>query len=355
MDKSSKIYIAGHKGLVGQAIVSELKKQGFNNLVLRTHLELDLTNQADTLAFFKAEKPEYVINAAAKVGGILANSTYPAEFIYQNLMIGTNIVHSAYLTGVKKLLNLASSCIYPGDITTPIKEDDLLSGRLEQTNEAYAVAKISVVKLCKYYNEQYGTNFISVMPTNQYGTGDNFNMETAHVLPMVLRRLHLGKLLMDNDFEGIVKDIKRYKLGYNIDKDIDYTNRDSIVKALQKVGVYDDKIILWGDGNVYREFMCSTDLANACVYLLKNINYSDIGDVINITRGKDIKLCELFDLMKSVVGYAGTFEYDTSKPVGTFRKLLDNTKIEKTGWKPAIDLETGVRELYNRYICEGNE
>lgn len=352
MDRNSKIYVAGHNGLVGQAIVSELEKQGYTNLLLRSHSELDLTNQADTLNFFEKEKPEYVINAAAKVGGILANSTYPAEFIYQNIMIGTNIVHSGYLTGVKKLLNLGSSCIYPNDISRPITENDLLTGKLEQTNEAYAIAKISVLKLCKFYNEQYGTNFISLMPTNQYGIGDNFNMETAHVLPMVLRRMHLGKLLMNNDFDSIVKDIKKYKLGWDIDNNIDFANSQSIKLALEKVGVFSEKIKLWGNGNVYREFMSSDDLANACIYILKNTNYEEIGEVINITRGTDIKLSELFELIKSIVNYEGNLEYDNSKPNGTFRKLLDNTKLKQIGWEPKLDLETGIRNLYDWYLGE---
>ena len=218
MEKNSKIYLSGHRGLVGSAIHRCLQKEGFTNIITKSHSELDLCNQQAVDEFFEKEKPEYVILAAAKVGGIMANSTYPAEFIYQNLMIGTNVVHASYKHGVKKLLNLGSSCIYPRLAPQPMKEDCLLTSELEKTNEAYALAKISIIKLCRYYNEQYGTNFISAMPTNQYGIGDNFNMETAHLLPMILRRFHLAKLLRNGDFEAIKKDLNRYKLGWGLDE-----------------------------------------------------------------------------------------------------------------------------------------
>lgn len=216
--------------MVGSAIVRKLKEKGYANIITRSSKELDLTNQADTLAFFKAEKPDYVFLAAAKVGGIMANQTYPAEFIYRNLMISTNVINSSYLTGVKKLLNLGSSCIYPRLAPQPMKEDCLLTSELEKTNEAYALAKIAAIKMCRYYNEQYGTNYISVMPTNQYGIGDNFNMETAHLLPMIMRRFHLAKLLSENDFENIRADLRKYKLGWGIDEQIDYENNASLEK-----------------------------------------------------------------------------------------------------------------------------
>ena len=306
-----------------------------------------LTNQAEVNAFFEKEKPEYVILAAAKVGGIMANSQYPAEFIYQNLMIGTNIVHASYKNGVKKLLNLGSSCIYPRMAPQPMKESCLLTSELEKTNEAYALAKISIIKLCKYYNEQYGTNYISGMPTNQYGIGDNFNMETAHLLPMILRRFHLAKLLRNNDFEAIKKDIKRYKLGWGLDEKVNDTNIEEI---LNELGAYKDKVVLWGDGSVYREMMCSDDLADACVYLLLNKDYAEVGELVNITKGDDIQLKDLFEIVKRVVGFEGEIVYDNSKPNGTPRKMMDATHIKELGWEPKIELEQGITDFYNWYL-----
>ncbi len=349
MKKNAKIFVAGHNGLVGSAILRRLQKEGFKNIITRTHTELDLTNQAETLAFFEKEKPEYVFLAAAKVGGILANKTYPAEFIYQNIMIASNVIHSAYKTGVKKLLNLGSSCIYPRLAPQPMVEDCLLTGPLESTNEAYALAKISAIKLCRYYNEQYGTNFISVMPTNQYGIGDNFNMETAHLLPMIMRRFHLAKLLSKGDFDAIKKDLKHYKLGWGIDATIDFDDNKSIEKALNEIGAYRDKVVLWGDGSVYREMMCSDDLADACFYLMQNKDYKDIGEHVNITKGDDILLKDLFELVKKVVGFEGEISYDTSKPNGTPRKMMDATRIKSLGWEPKIPLEQGVKDFYAWY------
>ena len=349
MEKNAKIYVAGHNGLVGSAILRRLQKEGYKNIITKTHGELDLTNQAQTLAFFEKEKPDYVFLAAAKVGGILANKTYPAEFIYQNIMIACNVIHAAYKTGVKKLLNLGSSCIYPRLAPQPMVEDCLLTGPLESTNEAYALAKISAIKLCRYYNEQYGTNFISVMPTNQYGIGDNFNMETAHLLPMIMRRFHLAKLLSKGDFEAIKKDLKRYKLGWKIDETIDFSDNDSIEKALNAVGAYNDKVVLWGDGSVYREMMCSDDLADACFYLMQNKDYHEIGEHVNITKGDDILLKDLFQMVKETVGFKGELSYDTSKPNGTPRKMMDATRIKSLGWEPKIPLEQGVKDFYDWY------
>ena len=347
IEKNTKIYLSGHRGLVGSAIYRRLQKEGFTNIITRTHAELDLTNQAEVNAFFEKEKPEYVILAAAKVGGIMANSQYPAEFIYQNLMIGTNIVHASYKNGVKKLLNLGSSCIYPRMAPQPMKESCLLTSELEKTNEAYALAKISIIKLCKYYNEQYGTNYISGMPTNQYGIGDNFNMETAHLLPMILRRFHLAKLLRNNDFEAIKKDIKRYKLGWGLDEKVNDTNIEEI---LNELGAYKDKVVLWGDGSVYREMMCSDDLADACVYLLLNKDYAEVGELVNITKGDDIQLKDLFEIVKRVVGFEGEIVYDNSKPNGTPRKMMDATHIKELGWEPKIELEQGITDFYNWYL-----
>lgn len=349
MDKKSKIYVAGHRGLVGSAILRQLQNEGYSNIVTRTSKELDLTNQADTLAFFEREKPDYVFLAAAKVGGIMANNTYPAEFIYINTMIDTNIIHSSYLTGVKKLLNLGSSCIYPRLAPQPMKEEYLLSSDLEKTNEAYAIAKIAAIKMCRYYNEQYGTNFISVMPTNQYGIGDNFNMETAHLLPMVLRRFHLAKLLASGDFAAVRRDLERYKLGWNIDEKINYEDNSSLEWALGQIGAFRDKVVMWGDGSVYRELMSSEDLADACVYLMKNKDYSEIGEFVNITNGDDIRLKDLFEIVKKTVGFEGKIEYDTSKPNGTPRKMMDAERIKALGWQPKISLEQGIIDFYQWY------
>lgn len=349
MKKNAKIYVAGHMGLVGSAIVRQLKKEGYKNIIVRTPQELDLTNQAETLAFFEQEKPEYVFLAAAKVGGILANKTYPAEFIYINMMIASNVIHSAYKTGVKKLLNLGSSCIYPRLAPQPMVEDSLLTGPLESTNEAYALAKIAAIKLCRYYNEQYGTNFISVMPTNQYGQGDNFNMETAHLLPMIMRRFHLSKLLSLGDFESIKKDLARYKLGWGIDNQVNLNDNESIEKALNAIGAYKDKVVLWGDGSVYRELMCSDDLADACFYLMENKDFKDIGEHVNITNGDDILLKDLFEMVKKAVGFTGEIVYDTTKPNGTPRKMMDAERIKSLGWTPKIPLEKGIKDFYEWY------
>ena len=349
MDKNAKIYLAGHNGLVGSAILRRLKKEGFTHIITRELHELDLTNQSETLSFFEQEKPEFVILAAAKVGGIMANQTYPADFIYINTMIACNVINSAYKTGVKKLLNLGSSCIYPRLAPQPMKEDCLLTSELEKTNEAYALAKIAAIKLCHYYNQQYGTNFISVMPTNQYGIGDNFNMETAHLLPMIMRRFHLAKLLCENNFQAIKSDLKRYKLGWDLDEKIDWNDNHSIEKNLNAIGAYRDKVVLWGDGNVYRELMCSDDLADACYYLMNNKDYKDIGEHVNITKGEDILLKDLFEMVKRIVGFKGEISYDKTKPNGTPRKMMDATRIKELGWEPKIPLEQGITHFYQWY------
>lgn len=349
MNKESKIFVAGHKGLVGSAIKRRLEKDGFTNILTREHGELDLTNQAQTMDFFQSEKPDFVFLSAAKVGGIMANQTYPAEFIYQNLMIATNVINASYKTNVKKLMNLGSSCIYPRNAPQPMKEECLLTSELEKTNEAYAMAKIAAIKLCRYYNQQYGTNYISVMPTNQYGIGDNFNMETAHLLPMIMRRFHLAKLLSNGDFDAIRRDLRHYKLGWNLDSRINFSDKKSLESALNSVGAYADKAVLWGDGSVYREMMCSDDLADACVYLMQNKNYSDIGEHVNITDGTDIQLKDLFELVKSIVGFNGRLEYDKTKPNGTPRKQMDATRIKSLGWQPKIPLDKGITSFYEWY------
>jgi GDP-L-fucose synthase len=350
MDRNSKVYLAGHTGLVGSSILRKLTQDGFNNLTYKRSSELDLRRQKNTEEFFFSEKPDYVFLSAAKAGGILANSTYSAEFIYNNLSIALNVIHSAYKSGVKKLLNLGSSCIYPKLAPQPMKEEYLLSGSLEPTNEAYAVAKISAIKLCRYYNEQYGTNFISVMPTNLYGLNDNFNLETAHVIPALLRKFHLGKLLKKRDFELIIKDIKTRPLGFNLDNEINLEDEKSIEHILNKAGIFNDHILLWGTGEVYREFLYVDDLSDACLFLMNNYDYKDIGELINIGTGEDIKLKDLALVIKDVTGYEGGIKHDTSKPDGTPRKLLDVSRLKALGWEAKTTLEEGLKKSYSFYI-----
>lgn len=305
MNKDSKIYVAGHRGLVGSAIVRNLEERGYTNIICRTHKELDLTRQADVEKFFAEEKPEYVFLAAAKVGGIQANNTRPAEFIYENLMIESNIIHSAYKYGVKKLLFLGSSCIYPKFANQPIKEEYLLTGELEPTNEAYAIAKITGIELCKFYRRQYGCDFISAMPTNLYGINDNFDLETSHVLPALIRKFHEAKI----------------------------NNQEEVV--------------MWGTGKPLREFMYVDDLADALVHLM--VNYSDEIHV-NMGTGKDLSIGELAQIVKEVVGYEGKIVNDLSKPDGTPRKLLDVSRLEATGWKYKTELREGIEKVYKWYL-----
>lgn len=307
LDKNTKIYLAGHRGLVGSAIMKSLKAKGYTNLVTRTHHELDLTRQKDVEDFFAQEKPEMVILAAAKVGGIGANSTYPADFIYENLAIAQNVIHSAYVYGVKKLINLGSSCIYPKMAPQPLKEEYLLTGPLEVTNEAYAVAKIAAIRLCKHYNEQYGTNFLSAMPTNLYGPGDNYDLNNSHVLPAMIRKFHEAK-------------------------------------------VNNTTVTLWGDGTPLREFLYSEDLADAIVYLLENKDYQDVGELINVGSGKEVSIKELAELVAQTVSYTGEVKWDSSKPNGTPRKLMDSARLFGLGWKPTVDLTKGIKKAYEDFL-----
>lgn len=352
MEKNSRIYVAGHRGLVGSAIVRMLREHQFTNLITRTSNELDLRIQGDTRQFFAQEKPEYVFLAAAKVGGILANSTYRAEFIYDNIMIAANVTDASYRYGVKKLLNLGSSCIYPKFAPQPLKEEYLLTGLLEPTNEAYAIAKISAIKLCRYYNEQYGTNFMSVMPTNLFGIHDNFNLETAHVLPALVRKFHLARLLRENRYAELVKDVERFPLGFDISGSTD----------IGVLGITADHVELWGTGQPFREFLFVDDLADACVFIMENCDAGSaasssndqhghmlLGEFINIGTGEDISIRDLAELVKQIVGYEGTIVWDTSKPDGTPRKRLDVTRIKSLGWKPKISLEQGIRMTYDWY------
>ena len=308
MDKGSKIYVAGHRGLVGSALVKRLREEGYSNLVLKTSKELDLRRQADVEAFFAQERPDYVFLAAAKVGGILANSTFKAEFIYNNIMIAANVIEASYRTGVKKLLNLGSSCIYPKFALQPMKEEYLLTGLLEPTNEPYAVAKIAAIKLCRYYNEQYGTNFISVMPTNVYGPGDNFDLEASHVVPALLRKFHEAKA----------------------------ANRPSVT--------------VWGSGSPFREFLFVDDLADACLFLMERYAYPEIGEFINIGTGKDIMIRDVALLVRKIIGFSGDVIYDRAKPDGTPKKLLDVSRINSLGWKARVALEEGILLTYNAFM-----
>jgi GDP-L-fucose synthase len=345
MQKNDRIFIAGHMGLVGSAITRRLQSEGYSNLVLRSHRELDLMRQAEVEAFFKAEKPDYVFLAAAKVGGILANNTYPAEFIYENLLIETNVIHHAYKAGVKKLLFLGSSCIYPRDCPQPMKEEYLLSGKLEPTNEPYAIAKIAGIKMCQSYNRQYGTRFISVMPTNLYGPGDNFDLETSHVLPALIRKFHEAKR---SDKSQVTSDKKsneeREEVASSLDRSAppassDRSERSSPVSS----------VTLWGTGTPRREFLHVDDLADACVFLMKHYEESEI---INIGVGQDIPISELADLIKDIVGFKGGIQYDRSKPDGTPRKLLDVSKLQALGWQPKISLKQGIERTYAWYVKE---
>lgn len=301
MEKNDKIYVAGHRGLAGSAIVRKLRKEGFENLLLRTSAELDLRDQEAVKEFFEQEKPDYVFIAAAKVGGIYANNTYPAEFLYDNLCIQNNLIHQSYKNGVKKLLFLGSSCIYPKNAPQPIKEEYLLSGYLESTNEAYAIAKIAGIKMCQYYHKQYGCNFISAMPTNLYGPGDNYDLKNSHVLPALLRKFHEAKV----------------------------NNEPSVT--------------VWGTGKPRREFLHSDDLASACFFLMQH--YDD-PQFVNIGTGKDISIGEMAQMIKKITGYEGEIVFDTTMPDGTFQKLLDVSKLHGLGWKEEIGFEEGVRRTY---------
>jgi len=355
MELNSRIYVAGNTGLVGSAITRKLKSEGFHNLIFTPYPEYDLRNQQQVEEFFKKENPEYVFLAAAKVGGILANSTYPAEFIYDNLIIATNVIHASYKYSVKKLLNLGSSCIYPKHAPQPLKEEYLLTGTLEPTNEPYAIAKIAAIKLCHYYNKQYNTNFISVMPTNLYGPGDNFNLETSHVLPAMLRKIHLAKCLESNDMKAIRKDLNKYP--YSIKESYSDTMTDKeILDLLNKFGISRCssvssvvKLSLWGTGNPRREFLYVDDLADAVVFLMNNYNAKDIGEFVNIGTGKDLTIKELAELIKNIVGFKGEIKWNSSKPDGTPQKLLNVDRLHELGWKNKYSLEQGIIRDYDVY------
>lgn len=342
MEKTAKIFVAGHRGLVGSAIVKNLNEKGYHNIITRTHSELDLKDNTKVEAFFEAEKPEYVFLAAAKVGGIVANNTYRADFIYENLMIQNNVIHQSYVHGVKKLLFLGSTCIYPKNSPQPMKEDYLLTGELEYTNEPYAIAKIAGIKMCESYNLQYGTNFMSVMPTNLYGPNDNFDLEKSHVLPALMRKIHLAKLLSENKISEVLADLK---IG----------SFKEAQPVLEKFKITAESVEIWGSGAPMREFLWSEDMADACVFIMENRNfsdcYSDSKDIrnthINIGTGSDISIKELAYLIKKIIGYQGDFIFNSEKPDGTLKKLTDCSKLNALGWNHQVDLEEGISRVYN--------
>lgn len=405
MNKDSRIYIAGHSGLVGSAIVNNLQQKGYTNIIGKTFSELDLRNPMAVKTFFEWAKPEYVFLAAAKVGGIVANNTYRAEFIYDNLMIQNNIIHQSYLSGVKKLLFLGSTCIYPKESPQPMKEEYLLTSPLEYTNEPYAIAKIAGIKMCESYNIQYGTNFLSVMPTNLYGPNDNFDLEKSHVLPALIRKIHLGKCLEDNNWDAIRVDLNKRP----IEGVSGTSNEENILYVLNKYGISNDRLRLrtrlrnpepqpqpqpqpqssvsveiWGSGSPLREFLWSEEMADACVFLMENVNFTDLASNlstfeplnsstlekpsnlstfeplnfstefknthINIGTGKEISIKKLAELVKSKVGYKGELLFNTEKPDGTIRKLTDPSKLHELGWMHKIEVEEGITKVYTWYL-----
>ena len=354
MNKDSKIFVAGHRGLVGSAILKNLQQKGYTNFVLRTHTELDLTDQCAVNEFFATEKPEYVFLAAAHVGGIMANSRYRADFIYINLMIQNNVIHASYINNVKKLLFLGSTCIYPGEAPQPMSENCLLTSPLEYTNEPYAIAKIAGIKMCESYNLQYGTNYIAVMPTNLYGPNDNFNLETSHVLPAMIRKIHLGKCLHTDNWEALRKDLNARPVegvtGNATDNDI--------LAILAKYGIYPGKVQLWGTGKPLREFLWSEEMADASVYIMEHIDFPNVrpegnevrNTHINIGTGKELSIKEVATLIQEKIGFDGELVFDASKPDGTLRKLTDVSKLHALGWHHKIEIAEGVELLYNWYL-----
>ena len=391
LQKSSKIYVAGHRGLVGSAIWNNLLSRGYTNLVGRTHAELDLTDQVAVRRFFDEERPDGVVMAAAFVGGIMANSLYRADFIMMNMKIQCNVISEAYAHGVKKLLFLGSTCIYPKNAPQPMKEDALLTSPLEYTNEEYAIAKIAGLKMCESYNLQYGTNYIAVMPTNLYGPNDNFHLENSHVMPAMMRKIYLSKLINDGNWTAIRRDMDKRPVQYRRDDQKLTANGASseseILEALAYYGIYNNKVVLWGTGTPLREFLWSEDMADASVHVLLNVNFSDIigvekyssvfygtkadgnvdrnssegrggaipslGEIrnchINVGTGKELTIRQLSELVVSAVGFNGEVQFDSSKPDGTMRKLIDVSKLHSLGWTHKVEIEDGVKRLFEWY------
>ncbi len=391
LDKNAKIYVAGHRGLVGSAIWNNLLKRGYTNLVGRTHRELDLTDQLAVRRFFDEERPDAVVLAAAFVGGIMANSLYRADFIMQNMMMQCNVIGEAYKHGVQRLLFLGSTCIYPKNAPQPMTEDCLLTSPLEYTNEEYAIAKIAGLKMCESYNLQYGTNYIAVMPTNLYGPNDNFHLENSHVMPAMMRKIYLAKLIHDGDWTAIRRDMDKrpvqFKKGEQKLTVGGSASQEDILEALAFYGIYDNKVVLWGTGTPLREFLWSEDMADASVHVLLNVDFSDVigiekyssvhygasasgavdrnnsegrggaipslGEIrnchINVGTGKELTIRELSQLVVETVGFKGVVEFDASKPDGTPRKLIDVSKLHRLGWTHSVEIEDGVKKLFDWY------
>ena len=357
-DKDTKIYVAGHRGLVGSAITRRLKEQGFTNVIGRTHSELDLMDAEAVRRFFDEEQPEMVVLAAAHVGGIMANSTYRADFIFQNLQIQQNVIGEAWRHGVKKLLFLGSTCIYPRMAPQPITEDALLTSPLEYTNEPYAIAKIAGLKLCESLNLQYGTDYLAVMPTNLYGPGDNFDLVNSHVLPAMMRKMHLARLLEEGNYEAIRADLAKRPIPQIADSS--QATDGEIAEALGEFGIHADRLELWGSGKPLREFLWSEDMADASIHVLLNVGFEDLrsqcanGEVrnthINIGSGIELTIAELAEQIKSAVGFGGEIHWDSSKPDGTPRKLCDVSKIHGLGWHHKVELPEGIARLYKWYL-----
>ena len=354
MEKTSKIYVAGHRGLVGSAIWKNLTEKGYTNLVGRTHNQLDLMDASAVKRFFDEERPEYVVLAAAFVGGIMANSIYRADFIYRNLQIQQNVIGESFRHGVKKLLFLGSTCIYPREAPQPIPENALLTSPLEWTNEPYAIAKIAGLKMCESFNLQYGTNYIAVMPTNLYGPNDNFDLVSSHVLPAMIRKMHLARLLMEGKREAIRKDLTARPIG-----DVNATASDEVIDAtLSTYGITTNTLKLWGSGKPIREFLWSEDMADASVFVMENIDFDRLRGSdkevrnchINIGSGREVTIAQVADMVKTAVGYKGEILWDATKPDGTMRKLTDVSKLHSLGWRHKMELEDGIATLYEWYV-----
>ncbi len=354
MDKEAKIYIAGHRGLVGSAIWRNLTERGYTNLIGRTHSELDLMDSVAVRNFFDDECPDYVILAAAHVGGIMANNTYRADFIYNNLQIQQNVIGESFRHNIKKLLFLGSTCIYPRDAVQPITEDSLLTSPLEYTNEPYAISKIAGLKMCESFNIQYETNYIAVMPTNLYGPNDNFDLERSHVLPAMIRKTYLAQQLMQNNWDAIRNDLNKRP----VEGITGANTTEEITTLLNKYGILSNSLKLWGSGKPLREFLWSEDMADASVYIMESVNFSDLSDNmgeirnchINIGTGSEITIKALSELIQSTIGYEGTINWDSTKPDGTMRKLTSVEKLHSLGWKHTIEINDGISRLYNWYI-----
>lgn len=355
MEKTSRIYVAGHRGLVGSAIWRNLHQKGYTNLIGKTREELDLQDAQAVRQFFEEERPEYVFLAAAHVGGIVANNTYRADFIFRNLQIQQNVIGESFRHNVTKLLFLGSTCIYPRDAEQPIREDSLLTGPLEYTNEPYAIAKIAGLKMCESFNLQYGTNYIAVMPTNLYGPNDNFDLEKSHVLPAMIRKIHLAKCLHENNWQGICDDLNTRPV-----EGIDGSSpREQITALMSKYGITGNSVSLWGTGKPMREFLWSEEMADASVFIMENVDFADLkGNSkeirnchINIGTGKEISIRDLAELIVHTIGYQGSLIFDTTKPDGTMRKLTDVTKLHNLGWRHTIEINEGVKRMYEWYLA----